>query len=338
VVEPLETLSVQCQSFIESLDIHYLIASTRCPTDIPSTIAQAAEDVRKRGGYAFLDKQLATAQTLAQRCAEELMNCQRKLANLPQNTPPFSARRESVPGYYPPASPTEDTQAGDRCTIWRDQYHARERALQEAHTNDQTLRKRLTAWQPFIQLLEGPSAQLVQALPSTIGVTLLPSERNIVDEVATLLQELRKRCVHDRPVFMDKARLVCDQDDIGPALTKTLHQLSLASSATLLKVEPYQFEDTFSDQLQKYNPHIQHVQREEELQNTLVTRLTGLHQHLVTLRDKYPPLVQREKAYHNLNTAYQKFQELITLGSKVQQFYRNLEEQLHGLVSEISQG
>ncbi|KAJ1960596.1 pH-response regulator protein palA/rim20, partial [Dispira parvispora] len=338
VVEPLETLSVQCQSFIESLDLNYLIASTRTPTDIPSTITQAAQDVQKRGGYTFLDKHLAAAHALAQRCTEELTNCQHKLANLPQDTSSFSPQRESVPGYYPSASSTEDPQVGERGTIWREQYRAHERALQDAQTNDKALRKRLTAWQPFIQLLEGPSAQLVAALPSTIGVTLLPSERNVIDEVATLLQELRRRCVHDRPVFMDKVRLVCDQDDIGPALTKTLHQLSLSSSATLLKVEPYQFEDTFSDQLQKYNPHIQHVQREEELQNTLMTRLTGLRQHIVALRDKYPPLVQREKAYHNLSTACQKFQELITLGSEVQQFYRNLEEQLHSLASEILPG
>ncbi|KAJ2556809.1 pH-response regulator protein palA/rim20 [Coemansia sp. RSA 1836] len=110
-----------------------------------------------------------------------------------------------------------------------------------------------------------------------------------------------------------------------------MQRLAALSSTPILQFELHQFEDLFSQKLDKYTSWRKYIEEEKEAQVELLDSIREANQAFLMARSNHPLLQQREKALSNLETAIKRFRDASFNLHDGARFYAMLEAELQKL-------
>ncbi|KAG1080341.1 hypothetical protein G6F42_023387 [Rhizopus arrhizus] len=155
----------------------------------------------------------------------------------------------------------------------------------------------------------------------------LPYDDEYHAEIHELLDNIRskldllKAARDERTLLETGAKNLAKHDDISDVLLSKANELTKGSP--VIKLEPEQFASVFDQHLQVYK-HIQEkILTYVDTQNDLLQSITDLHGQLSLLTANKSPLIKREKAISNLESAFTKFKEIRTNLVEGIKFYSN---------------
>ncbi|KAJ1971876.1 pH-response regulator protein palA/rim20 [Dimargaris xerosporica] len=303
IVTPLQDLTTQLQTSVRALGWPDLITPLTEPGQLPTTVERGAQEIKTCGGCSRLEQLQKTLGDRAQACVATLAAIER-------------------------TRPTSNTQGSNS---WQAAIQSYQSCLHQAQVHDQGLAKSFNNWRPFINLLEGARNQLMAAIPVVLLSSLDSTDQAILKDLSQVLQDVDCWCNQLHQV-QNEVNQLSRQDDIGSFLAQTYQRQTSEHPDLAWRITPAAFEDTLTEQLAKYQPFQQRVkQARQELVQWQQQQLTAHHRQYQRLCQTNPLVHQRAKAFGNLTTAIQRYQELLERAQQGIQFYEKMLVELQTL-------
>ncbi|KAJ2892822.1 pH-response regulator protein palA/rim20, partial [Coemansia aciculifera] len=231
-----------------------------------------------------------------------------------------------------PNSPrTRRAESSELTNTFRTEIAKYRQIVDKARDSDATIKKQVDTWAKFFALLGSPREEIERQVPSTTVNPLTdPHHCQIVERLQQYLSEVSVMR-RERLKSVEKLKRVSSEDDITPALTEEMQRLAALSSTPILQFELHQFEDLFSQKLDKYTSWRKYIEEEKEAQVELLDSIREANQAFLMARTNHPLLQQREKALSNLETAIKRFRDASFNLHDGARFYATLEAELQKL-------
>lgn len=268
---------------------------------LPAQLIDYAEEVQHEGGIQSLHDMLYKIQTMSNKTLNLIEDGFNALEE--ENEQDATLSRQYGKLWNRPPS---RTLTHDLLTLGT-QYNDTVQAAQKA---DRIVQAKVNNWGKAIAMLSRPASEIKAHLPS------LPYDDEYHAEIHELLDNIRskldllKAARDERTLLETEAKNLAKHDDISDVLLSKANELTKGSP--VIKLEPEQFASVFDQHLQVYK-HIQEkILTYVDTQNDLLQSITDLHGQLSLLTANKSPLIKREKAISNLESAFTKFKEIRT--------------------------
>ncbi|KAF7721506.1 pH-response regulator protein palA/rim20, partial [Apophysomyces ossiformis] len=309
IIGRLEELTEVYYSTLQSLNLHVTLATSDKRVRLPEALLKQAEEIRNDGGSKILYDYWEMVQQASRKNSDILEAAFNALDEEHENDERQRTRfRER---WNRPQSHTLTQQL-----VAQGQKHRT--TLTSAQRADQIVRAKLDTWVKIIDVLALPEEELKAFIPGTYASTDNENESNAIIRLKQLVEEMQQQLAKRR-VITERAKNASNADDISPALLKKAAQLTAKSP--IVKIDPAQFEELFTEELRKYDEFLMEIDNQEVRQTQMLREMTEVHQGYTTSTQQNTTSTKREKALQNLNQAYHKFKEIKTNLTEGIKFY-----------------
>ncbi|KAJ1898801.1 pH-response regulator protein palA/rim20 [Kickxella alabastrina] len=322
LINALDELTADCESALSSLNLPNALEAIKKPIGLPPNILVGADEIRSEGGYLgikrLLDNAIAANNTAAGLLdtAEDALNKEaHEDLRIKQGASAGSARAKRK-------------QSGELTNTFRSEIAKYRGIVRKAHDSDAVIKGQVDTWSKFFALLGSPREEIERQVPSTTANPITdPHHSQIIQRLQQYLDEV-SIMRRERLKSMDKLKRIALEDDVTPALNEEMQRLAAQSSTPILKFELHQFEEVFSQQLDKYTSWRKYIAEEREAQSELLDSIREANQAFIVARSNHPLLQQRDKALSNLETAIKRYREASFNLHDGSRFYASLEGEL----------
>ncbi|KAI9500151.1 pH-response regulator protein palA/rim20 [Coemansia spiralis] len=325
LITSLDELTADCESVLNSLNLPNAIDAIQKPVGLPPNILVGADEIRSEGGYLGIKRLLDNA-AAANAKAVSLLDASENALN-------EEAREDQRvrQGANPESARARRPESSDLTNSLRGEIAKYRDIVRKARESDVTIKNQVDTWSKFFALLGSPREEIEHQVPSTTVNPLTdPHHSQIVERLQQYLNEvmLMKR---ERLKSVENLKRIANEDDITPALNEEMQRLAASSSTPILQFELHQFEDLFSQRLDKYASWRKYIEEEKEAQAELLDSIREANQAFLMARSSHPLLQQRQKALSNLETAIKRYRESSFNLHDGTRFYSSLEAELQKL-------
>ncbi|KAJ2701669.1 pH-response regulator protein palA/rim20 [Coemansia sp. IMI 209128] len=321
----LDELTADCESVLNSLNLPHALDAIQKPVGLPPNILVGADEIKSEGGFIGLKRLLDNA-IVSNTAAANLLAAAETALN--EEAHEDLRVRQGAGAGSPRARRAESSELTN---TFRAEVAKYRDIVNKARDSDATIQKQVDTWAKFFALLGSPREEIERQVPSTTVNPLTdPHHCQIVERLQQYLSEvaLMRR---ERLKSVEKLKRISSEDDITPALTEEMQRLAAMSSTPIVQFELHQFEDLFSQKLDKYTSWRKYIEEEKEAQVELLDTIREANQAFLMARSNHPLLQQREKALSNLETAIKRFRDASFNLHDGARFYATLEAELQKL-------
>ncbi|CAO3624565.1 unnamed protein product [Mucor fragilis] len=309
VVGKNQELNADQQRCLDELNIPYALDAIDA---LPAQLIDHAEEVQHEGGIQSLHDMLYKIQAMSNKTLKLIEDGFNALEE--ENEQDATLSRQYGKLWNRPPS---RTLTHDLLTLGT-QYNDTVQAAQKA---DRIVQAKVNNWGKAIAMLSRPASEIKAHLPSLSYDDEYHAEiHELLDNIRSKL-DLLKTANDERTRLETEAKALAENDDISDVLLSKANELTKGSP--VIKLEPEQFASVFDQHLQVYRRIQEQILTHVDPQNDLLQSITDLHGQLTLLTANKGPLIKREKAISNLDSAFTKFKEIRTNLVEGIKFYSN---------------
>lgn len=304
-----QELNADQQRCLDELKIPYVLDVIDA---LPAQLIDHAEEVQHEGGIQSLHDMLYKIQNMSSKTLRLIEDGFNALEE--ENEQDATLSRQYGKLWNRPPSRTLTHELLTLGTQYNDTVQAAQKA-------DRIVQAKVNNWGKAIAMLSRPASEIKAHLPS------LPYDDEYHAEIHELLDNIRSKLdllktVNDERTRLEtEAKTLAENDDISDVLLSKANELTKGSP--VIKLEPEQFASVFDQHLQTYKRIQEQIITYVDPQNDLLQSITDLHGQLTLLTANKSPLIKREKAISNLESAFTKFKEIRTNLVEGIKFYSN---------------
>ncbi|KAF9779034.1 BRO1-domain-containing protein [Thelephora terrestris] len=211
------------------------------------------------------------------------------------------------------------------------------KVLEQASASDKQVRNKWDEWKEIIEQLCWDEETLEASVPSP---TVVPGKNtsNVNQETRRCARDLRalleklEDLKNSRSQTVQRARFAAESDDIT---SRVLREAAGVEQWT--EVQPTMFEDTFEQEMSKYDKFKSALEEGDTTQKDLLSQLRERNQALIASRQDDPVVKEREHAIQSLELAYHKCKEIEANLAEGTKFHQEFLALLKGFKDECQQ-
>ncbi|CCG85007.1 protein of unknown function [Taphrina deformans PYCC 5710] len=313
ITNKLHALALDMQALLQDLGLPGSLTVLEQPLGLPQGLIQQAEEVRGRGGSAYLQGLLDEVAALAAANSELVDQI-------------VDIMDEEALGH-------EDEQESTTITGYRSQVTEYSTFLSQAKTSDELVKEKVSQWRAQIDLLASDETTLANSIPSGQRISLSKERESSARRVRVCLNRWTQLSL-EREMQLEQVENFAGSDDITADLVSHLHALPKTSARTAPQAED--FEPVLVSRLARYRPFIRLTETsttaQKELKRDLVSANT---QFLASRTTQQGTRSDRERVVQDLDTGFHKFREIVSNLEEGAKFYTDFHRALCRVSDEL---
>lgn len=314
VITEVESLTSKLHNSLQELQLPGALDAIEKPLGIPQQLISHSDDIRSKGGTKRIYDSVSDVEKLSTE-ASSLLNQGSEQLSIEESEDSMLRTRHGTDNWIRPESRT----AGER--LWGE-YEEYKGYLESASKSDQLVMQKLRQTESLIRLLEEGKGSIVHFVPNSRVVKLEPTLQRSIDNLRDGLSSARALEVYWEQYIATLKTTIQGENELFPEVLALYRQLEKENPYR--KFEISQFQTVYNKALSKFDKDIKWVQEQKTRLDEILQQLRKLNEVFVSQQMSDENTTVRKQAIQSLDTAYTRFQEILSNLEQGRKFYNTI--------------